>query len=144
MNVRRESPKNRISTCLGLVTLCVAGFDPAHAAATDPVHPAKQGSRDTCFARESIEGFSTPDDHTVLIEVFPRKIIRLDLMGDCVGLTFRQSLGLEDRPSSPWICSPLDATVVFRDHGIRERCPVVAIHRLTAEEINATPKRDRP
>jgi hypothetical protein len=101
-------------------------------------------SDDTCFYRRNINGFSVPNDHTVYIRVGGRDVVRLDLMNECPGLTFRQSFGLEDRPANAWICSPLDATVVFRETGIRSRCPVRAIHKLTPDEIQALPKRDRP
>ena len=47
------------------------------------------------------------------------------------GLTFRQGIGLESTPGDPWICSPIQATVVFRDTGIRNTCPVTGIHKLT-------------
>ena len=105
---------------------------------------SKATAQDVCFARSEVEGFSAPNDHTVYLRVFPKTVYRLDLFSDCIGLSFRESLGLEDRPSSPWICSPLEATVVYRDHGMRERCPVTAIHKLTPEEAAALPRRDRP
>ncbi len=115
---------------------------PSSAAAADPGSAAK--SHDTCFVRRDINGFSAPNDRTVYIRVGIRDIYRLDLMNDCAGLTFRQSFGLEDQPATPWICSPLDATVVYRESGIPERCPVTAIHKLTPQDIAALPKRDRP
>jgi hypothetical protein len=73
------------------------------------------------------------------------QIFRLDLMTNCLDLTFRQGIGLEDQPANAFICSPLEATVVYRDYGgIPERCPVKAIHKLTPDEIAALPKKDRP
>ena len=101
-------------------------------------------SERSCFIRSDVEGFSAPNDHTVYLRVGISQVFRLDLMNECQGLTFRQSFGLEDRPSSPWVCSPLEATVVYRETGINQRCPVTAIHKLTADEIKALPKHDRP
>jgi hypothetical protein len=103
-----------------------------------------QKPADACFARRDVNGFSAPNDHTVYIRVGVRQIDRLDLMTDCPQLTYRQEFGLEDRPASPWVCSPLDATVVYRETGIPERCPVQAIHKLTEDEMKALPKSDRP
>jgi hypothetical protein len=97
-----------------------------------------------CFVRRNINGFSAPNDRTVYIRVGVGDVWRLDLMTDCTGLSFRQSFGLADRPASAWICSPLDATVVFRETGMNQRCPVSAMHKLTPDEITALPKRDRP
>ena len=97
-----------------------------------------------CFATSDISNFNAPDDHTVYLRVGVRTVYKLELMTDCLDLTFRESLGIESRPASPWICSPLDATVVYGEHGSRMRCPVSAYHKLTPEEVAALPKRDRP
>lgn len=105
---------------------------------------AAERARDACFLRHDVYGFSAPNDHTVYLSVRNRDVFRLDLMNECQGLTFRQSFGLEDRPASPWVCDPLEATVVYRETGILQRCPVKAIHKLTPDEIKALPKRDRP
>jgi len=117
----------------------------ASAAATGP-SPAQPDQKDenACFARSMVEGFSAPNDRTVYLRVGVTDVYRLDLMSNCMNLSFRDSLGLEDRPASAFICSPLEATVVYREHGIRERCPVTAIHKLTKAEIAAVPKRDLP
>lgn len=105
---------------------------------------AADKSHDACFARRNIESFNAPNDRTVYVRVGVDQIYRLDLMIDCTNLTFRQGIGLEDQPATPWICSPLEATVIYHDNGIRERCPVRAIHKLTPQEIAALPKKDRP
>jgi hypothetical protein len=97
-----------------------------------------------CFARANINGFNAPNDHTLYLRVGVNEIYRLDLMNACTGLSFRQGIGLENRPASPWICTPLEATVVYRSAGIGQRCPVTAIHRLTPDEVKALPKRDLP
>jgi hypothetical protein len=59
-------------------------------------------------------------------------------------LSFRNGFALQGSPTGPWICHPLDATVIIRQTGITQRCPVTAIHQLTPDEIAALPKRDRP
>jgi hypothetical protein len=97
-----------------------------------------------CFLSSAVDGFAAPDDHTVYIRVGVSDVYRLDLMVDCSGLTFRQGIGLESTSANSWICSPLDATVVYHETGMPERCPVKAIRKLTADEIKALPKRDRP
>lgn len=97
-----------------------------------------------CFLRRDVNGFSAPNDRTLYIRVSVNQVWRLDLMTECTGLTFRQAFGLESTPANPWICSPLDATVIVRDPGFHMRCPVSAMHRLSPAEIAALPKRDRP
>jgi hypothetical protein len=97
-----------------------------------------------CFYTRNINGFRAPDNRTVYVRVGVSDIYRLDLMNDCTGLTFRQGIGLESTPGDPWICSAIQATVVYRDVGIRNVCPVSNIHKLTPAEVAAMPKRDMP
>jgi len=121
----------------------------AGAAFSTPVVNAQPAAADSghgnqCFYTRNINGFQAPDDRTVYIRVGVNDIYRLSLMVGCTGLTFRQGIGLESTPGDPWICSPIQATVVYRDTGIRNRCPVSDIHKLTPAEIAALPKRDLP
>ncbi|HEY5289196.1 MAG TPA: DUF6491 family protein [Caulobacteraceae bacterium] len=104
--------------------------------------PGAQAS--PCFLNRNINGFSAPNDRTVYVRVGVKDVWRLDLMNDCTGLSFRNSFGLQGSPTGPWICRPLDATVIVSQTGIRQRCPVSALRRLTPEEVAALPKRDRP
>ena len=127
---------------LALVVLPVAAV--AQPAKAPPAKTAPAREPDQCFLSQNVNGFSAPNDHTVYVRVGVKDIYRLDLMSDCANLTFRQSLGLESVMTGPWICNPLDATVVYRDTGIPERCPVSAIHKLTEAEKAALPKKDRP
>jgi hypothetical protein len=105
---------------------------------------ADSGHGNQCFYTRNINGFQAPDDRTVYIRVGVNDIYRLSLMVDCIGLSFRQGIGLESTPGDPWICSAIQATVVYRDTGISNRCPVSGIHKLTPAEIAALPKRDLP
>jgi len=106
--------------------------------------PAAQKSDEACFWARNVNGFNAPDEETVYIRVGVSDIYRLDLMYACSGLTFRQDIGLERQPADAFICSPLEATVVYRDAGIPQRCPVTAIHKLTKDEAAALPKKFRP
>ena len=124
------------------IAAAVAAFVLASPAAL-PAAPTAT-NRDACFVRRDVSGFSAPNDHTVYLRVGVSQVVRLDLMTDCTGLSFRNAFGLEDSPATPWICSPLEATVISRDGGIGQRCPVKEIHKLTPDEVAALPKRDRP
>lgn len=127
---------SRLAGALALGVTLAAGL----AQAQPPAKP----QTNQCFVRRNINGFAAPNDRTLYVRVGVRDFWRLDLMNDCTGLTFRNAVGLEDRPASAWICSPLDATVIIRQTGITLRCPVSAIHKLTPEEAAALPKHDRP
>jgi hypothetical protein len=123
---------------IGVATMVATG---GH---SQPAPSAPKAER-SCFWTHSVNGFNAPDDRTVYIRVGVDDIYRLDLMTQCIGLTFRQDIGLEHDPSGDsLICSPLQATVVYRDTGIPERCPVTAIHKLTQGEVSALPKKYRP
>jgi len=107
--------------------------------------PSAPKSEQACFWARDINGFNAPDEKTVYIRVGVSELYRLDLMVPCSGLTFRQDIGLEREPSGDsFVCSPMQATVVYRDGGIPQRCPVGAIHKLTPEEATALPKKFRP
>lgn len=114
----------------------------AMAAVSSPALAQKPANQ--CFLSSDVNNFNAPDDHTVYIRVGVSDVWRLDLMVDCLNLSFRQSLALESTPGNPWVCSPLDATVITRETGMHMRCPVKALHKLTKDEIAALPKRDRP
>ena len=116
---------------------------PPLAAVAQPAH-ADSGKAEQCFLGANVDGFNAPDDHTVYLSANVHDVYRLDLMGSCTGLSFREGIGLERTPGSSWICSPLDATIIYNDHGIHQRCPVTAIHKLTPAELAALPKKDRP
>ena len=105
---------------------------------------AGAATQDQCFMSRNINGFSAPNDRTVYVRVGVKEVWRLDLMNDCTGLAFRNSFALQGSPTGPWICHPLDATVIFNEPGNRQRCPVSALHRLTPDERAALPPHDRP
>jgi len=106
--------------------------------------PAANGASQ-CFWKRNINGFQAPDSRTLYVRVGVSDIYRLDLMNECTGLSFRQGIGLETiPPGDGQICSATQATVVYNDSGIRNRCPVSAIHKLTPAEVAALPKRDLP
>lgn len=124
--------------------VAVAAATSALAAAVVDAQPPARHSNDQCFVRRNINGFSAPNDRTVYVRVGVSDIWRLDLMIDCTSLSFRNAFALEARPATAWICSPLDATVIVRQTGMSQRCPVSAMHKLTVDEIAALPKRARP
>ncbi len=129
-----------------LASLVLAGltFAASIPAAADPAAPAPKKDKGQCFLIRQINGFSAPDDHTVYVRVGLKRIYRLDLMKDCVDLSWRLSLGLEVQPPDSWVCDPLGVNVVYRETGIPDRCPVSAIHPLTPDEIAALPKKNLP
>ena len=105
---------------------------------------AGAASASPCFLQRNINGFYAPDDRTVYIRVGVKDIWRLETMNHCIGLTFRNAFALQGSPTSGWICTPLQATIFINQPGMRMRCPVSAIHKLTPAEAAALPKKYRP
>ncbi|HWF00698.1 MAG TPA: DUF6491 family protein [Caulobacteraceae bacterium] len=109
-----------------------------------PTAARKPHAADQCFLASNVQNFSAPDTRTVYIRVGVNDIWRLDLMTECLDLPFREHLGFERAGSDPWICHPLQATIVSREAGVPQRCPVASMHRLTPEAVAALPKSLRP
>jgi hypothetical protein len=136
-----------ILAALGLAAVSIAAltapaWSPASAQPAAPPPPASHHNE--CFARSDINGFEAPNDRTVYIRVGVRDVWRLDLMSECVGLTFHQGFALESQPNDAFVCDPLGETVIIREGGIPQRCPVTAITKLTPDQVAALPKKDRP
>ena len=122
------------STSLALVTLCMALTGPQAMAAG----PAK-----ACFHSRSVTNFAAVNDQTVNLRVGVREVYRLELLGSCPDIDWQEALGLQSRGSS-WICDGLDVTLFSKGPFGPQRCPVRSIHKLTPQEIEALPSRDRP
>jgi hypothetical protein len=129
------------SVRLGLAALAFA----TSALAAAPASAQPPASRQQCLFVRNINGFSAPNDHTIYVRGSRNDDVwRLDLMTDCVGLSFKHAFGLESAGGDPWICQPIQAQVRIRDIGLHQRCPVSAMHKLSPEEVAALPVRDRP
>jgi hypothetical protein len=129
------------------VWLALGGAALAQSTSSQPTssQPASRStSSQSCFYDRDISNFNAVSDSTVYLRVGVSKVYRLDLMSPCTGLTYRQRVGIKTTPGSRWICSPLDAEVVYSDNGFPQRCPVTGLHALTPAEVAALPKKDRP
>ena len=121
------------------LALATAALAASSAAAQTPPHPQEQ-----CLFVHNIMGFNAPDDHTIYVREGVNDVWRLDLMTDCVGLSFKQGFRLRSFGGDPWICEAIQAEVSIRDVGGPQRCPVKALHKLTPDELAALPKKLRP
>ncbi|HLZ75285.1 DUF6491 family protein [Phenylobacterium sp.] len=107
---------------------------------------ADKASNDQCFWARNVTSFAAPDDHTVYVKVNMHDVYRLDLMIACPDVDWNQRVALQSSHGAGGsICSPLDAEIISHAQGIgRQRCPVKAMHKLSADEIAALPKRAKP
>jgi hypothetical protein len=133
--------KTGAAIALGIIALGVAGAT----SSTPGSARAADANPQPCFYGRDVNGFQAPDDHTLYIRVGVNDLYRLDLTPHCTGLTFRRDIAIRSSPSEGgFICTPLQAEVVYLQDGIPETCPVTALHKLTPAEIAATPKKDLP
>jgi hypothetical protein len=97
-----------------------------------------------CLLATNVVNFSAPDDHTVYLRAGVNEIWKLTLMNSCLELPWRLNIGLKATGTSPWICQPVEATIINHGAGIPHRCPVISMHRLTPDEVAALPKGVKP
>jgi hypothetical protein len=97
-----------------------------------------------CFLSSNVMSFNAPDDHTVYLRVGVNQIWKLGLMNNCLELPWRLSIGLQATPGDPWICQPVEATILSHGAGLPHRCPVISMHHLTPDEVAALPKGVKP
>jgi hypothetical protein len=120
---------------------CLAVLASAGAAMAQPA-PAKA---DSCFYSRDVNNFVAVDNSTVNIRVGVNKVYRLALFAPCTGITFSQGIALVSRPGV-FVCSGTANAVDLYIHTStgRRRCPVTSITPLTAAEVAALPKKQRP
>jgi hypothetical protein len=131
-----------IAAGLGLaLTSALAATPLARAESAASSAPKDKGQ---CFYARNINNYVVAGDRLVYIRVGVGDVWRLDLMNDCPEIAFRQHLEFTRFDPSAFICSPIDLTIRFHQTGVKRICPVSDMHKLTAPEIAALPKRDRP
>ena len=97
-----------------------------------------------CILSTMVESFNAPDTQTVYLRVGVNEFWKLGLQNNCLELPYRLNVGLKVTGTSPWICSPVEATIINHGAGIPHQCPVISMHRLTRDEAAALPKGVRP
>ena len=97
-----------------------------------------------CILSTMVQNFNAPDDHTVYLRVGVNEFWKLGLQNNCLELPYRLNIGLRVTGTSPWICIPVEATIINHGAGIPHQCPVISMHRLTRDEVAALPKSVRP
>lgn len=130
--------KSPMVRCLALAPLVLG-------AAAGPALAQGSGRTDnSCILSSNVQNFSAPDSSTVYLRVGVNQIWRLGLMNDCLELPWRLDIGLKTTGTGPWICAPIQATIINHGAGVPHRCPVISMHRLTPEEVAALPKGVKP
>ena len=107
--------------------------------------PAPPATHRACFASRDVVNFATADNRTVNIRAGVRRVFQLKLFAPCIGITFSQGIALRSRTGG-FICEGTANAVeiVSRTATGPQRCDVTSVRQLSAEEIAALPKRQRP
>lgn len=126
-----------------LTTALLAAAAPAFAdsAAKDAApKPAR-----SCFSLSDWSGWSAPDKNTLLMRVRNREVYRVDLSHGTSQLTSPGVHIVSIVRGSDQVCRPIDLDLRVSD-SMGFAMPIMAksITRLSAEEVAALPKRDRP
>lgn len=126
-----------------LTTVLLAAAAPALA---DPAakDAAPRAAR-TCFYLSDWHGWSAPDKNTLYMKVRNRDVYRVDLSYGTSQLTSPGVHLVSIVRGIDSVCAPLDLDLRVSD-GFGFATPIRAktITKLTAEEIAAIPKKDRP
>jgi hypothetical protein len=96
-----------------------------------------------CFLARLADGFAAPDEKHLYVRTSPRDVYEFEMFGLCNDLDWANHIALVSRGSS-WICDHLDAEIISPSAIGPQHCLVRHMHKLTAEEIKALPKRARP
>ena len=117
----------------------IAGSGQARAAG-----PADSRS-DACFYERDVNNFVAVDERTVNIRVGISSVYRLHLFAACDGVTWAETIGLLSRPGE-YICpgAANDVEVFFHSETGRRSCTVGDIEPLSAGQVAALPKKQRP
>ena len=89
--------------------------------------------RQACLQVGRIWSWRAPDNRTLIIESDTHKKYKIDLMGYCPGLTFKETIGLRSPGGSYLSCVSPGDTVFFHDVGMSMRCVINKIAPYTAE-----------
>lgn len=86
-----------------------------------------------CLQIGRIWSWYAPDNRTLIVENDTRKKFKLDLMGTCPGLTFKNTIGIRSPGGSYLSCVTPGDSVFFHDIGMSMRCVISKISHYTPE-----------
>lgn len=118
-------------------------------AAQAPAQAAEQtaaGQTRDCFWGRNLNGFRAVDNETLLLNVGVRDVYEAKLAAPSVDLKWVNGIALVARGGGNFVCSKLDADIVVPGTtGMGpQRYPLTSLRHLTAQEVAAIPKKNRP
>lgn len=115
----------------------------AHASTETPA-ATKPGN--SCFLSSSWQNWTTTADGDALyLRVNINDIYRVDLTPGTHARRYADQFLVNTVRGSSWICSPLDLDLMISDHqGFRQPLIARGLRKLSAAEIAAIPRKERP
>ncbi|HUJ03462.1 MAG TPA: DUF6491 family protein [Rhizomicrobium sp.] len=86
-----------------------------------------------CLRIGQILNWQAPDDHTLIVEDYTHQKFKLSLMGTCVGLNFRQTVGFKSVGGTELSCITPGDYVFTHVMALHQHCPVKTIEIYTPE-----------
>jgi hypothetical protein len=118
------------------------------ATAQPPPAPPAAKPAHACFWRREISNFAAHDDEHLYLRTGVHDIWELKLFSHCFDLDWVHNVGLSSIGGfEPSICEGTNPGVDVVVHDIaagHQRCPIVAVRKLTPTEVAALPKDARP
>jgi hypothetical protein len=94
---------------------------------------AKTDAPQVCLRIGQILNWNAPDDHTLIVEDDGHQKFKLALMGTCMGLNFRQTVGFKSIGGTELSCLTPGDYVFTRVMSLHQRCPIKTIEFYTPE-----------
>lgn len=128
--------KRSIGAVLAAVGLATAGGALAQAPAAAPA--AKPAPARQCFWVNQVNGFSSPDDQTVYVDVAVHDVYELKLFGPCPNVDWTQRIGVKPWGGMSNVCTGADLDLIVPQVGMSPmKCHVRAMRKLTDDEAKA-------
>lgn len=111
-----------------------------------PAVAAAAKARSACFYGHNADGFSAKGDRTVYVRANIKDIYELTLFAPCLDVDWAQRIALRSQTGNDFICEGSNAPYEIFSPSVTgaQRCQVSSVRKLTAAEVAAMPKKDRP
>lgn len=114
--------------------------------AETPAVAAAAKTSNACFYGHNADGFSAKGDRTVYVRSGIRDIYELTLFAPCLDIDWAQHIAIKSQTGNDFICEGSNAPYEIFSPSVTgpQRCQVSAVRKLSAAEVAAMPKKDRP
>jgi hypothetical protein len=113
-------------------------------AMSGPATAADKKPARACFRADDIRTWKFYNHQQHINLTTNRKdVFTAEVIGICPSADFAQTLGIRSRLSS-FICEGDDADLFVHDASGPQRCQMQKIHKLSADEVAALPKEQKP